>query len=116
MDIPHRNQMLYSQQVDTSLHNEKLQLLQREPGGLCILEWWKENRVKQNHIIARLEDSDVRASLEQAKANLRLNEADLKDAQQSLLRQKSLLDKGTCESSRNMNGADARFTACYCQH
>jgi len=50
--------------------------------------------VKKNQIIARLEDSDVRASLNQAIANLRMNEADMKDAQQSFKRQKDLLEKG----------------------
>jgi HlyD family secretion protein len=53
-------------------------------GRLVYLGVVEGDRVKKNQIIARLEDSDVRASLEQAKANLRLNEADLKDAQQSL--------------------------------
>jgi len=77
-------------------------------GRLVYLGVVEGDRVKQNHIIARLEDSDVRASLEQAKANLRLNEADLKDAQQSLLRQKSLLDKGLANQAE-YDGADARL-------
>ena len=68
-------------------------------GRLVYLGVVEGDRVKKNQIIARLEDSDVRASLEQAKANLRLNEADLKDAQQSLARQKSLLDKGLANQS-----------------
>ena len=77
-------------------------------GRLVYLGVVEGDRVKQNHIIARLEDSDVRASLEQAKANLRLNEADLKDAQQSLVRQKSLLDKGLANQAE-YDGADARL-------
>ena len=77
-------------------------------GRLVYLGVVEGDCVKQNHIIARLEDSDVRASLEQAKANLRLNEADLKDAQQSLVRQKSLLDKGLANQAE-YDGADARL-------
>jgi RND family efflux transporter MFP subunit len=77
-------------------------------GRLVYLGVVEGDRVKKNHIIARLEDSDVRASLEQAKANLRLNEADLKDAQQSLARQKSLLNKGLTNQAE-YDGADARL-------
>ena len=77
-------------------------------GRLVYLGVVEGDRVKKNQIIAQLEDSDVRASLEQAKANLRLNEADLKDAQQSLARQKSLLDKGLANQAE-YDGADARL-------
>jgi RND family efflux transporter MFP subunit len=77
-------------------------------GKLVYLGVVEGDRVKKNQIIARLEDSDMRASLEQAKANLRLNEADLKDAQQSLARQKSLLDKGLANQSE-YDGTDARL-------
>ncbi len=77
-------------------------------GRLVYLGVVEGDRVKKNQIIARLEDSDMRASLEQAKANLRLNEADLKDAQQSLLRQKSLLEKGLANQSE-YDAADARL-------
>jgi RND family efflux transporter MFP subunit len=77
-------------------------------GRLVYLGVVEGDRVKKNQIIARLEDSDMRASLEQAKANLKLNEADLKDAQQSLLRQKSLLDKGLANQSE-YDAADARL-------
>jgi RND family efflux transporter MFP subunit len=76
-------------------------------GRLVYLGVVEGDRVKKNHIIARLEDSDVRASLEQAKANLRLNEADLKDAQQSLARQKTLLDKGLATQA-DYDAAEAR--------
>ena len=77
-------------------------------GRLVYLGVVEGDRVNKNQIIARLEDSDMRASLEQAQANLRLNEADLKDAQQSLARQKSLLDKGLANQSE-YDAADARL-------
>ena len=76
-------------------------------GKLVYLGVVEGDRVKKNQIIARLEDSDVHASLEQAKANLRINEADLKDAQQSLKRQKDLLEKGLANQA-DYDAAEAR--------
>ncbi len=63
-------------------------------GRLVYLGFVEGDRVKKGQIIARLEDSDVRAALQQARANLRMNEADLYNAQQTLARQKALLEKG----------------------
>jgi RND family efflux transporter MFP subunit len=76
-------------------------------GRLVYLGVVEGDCVKKNQIIARLEDSDVRASLDQAKANLRINEADLKDAQQSLKRQKDLLEKGLATQA-DYDAAEAR--------
>jgi RND family efflux transporter MFP subunit len=76
-------------------------------GKLVYLGVVEGDRVKKNQIIARLEDSDVHASLEQAKANLRINEADLKDAQQSLKREKDLLEKGLANQA-DYDAAEAR--------
>jgi|WetSurMetagenome_2_1015567.scaffolds.fasta_scaffold13847_2 RND family efflux transporter MFP subunit len=76
-------------------------------GRLVYLGVVEGDRVKKNQIIARLEDSDVRASLSQAQANLRINEADLKDAQQSLKRQKDLLEKGLANQA-DYDAAEAR--------
>jgi RND family efflux transporter MFP subunit len=50
----------------------------------------------------------MKASLDQAKANLRLNEADLKDAEQWLARQKTLLEKGVSTQS-DYDAAEARY-------
>jgi RND family efflux transporter MFP subunit len=77
-------------------------------GRLVYLGVVEGDRVKKDQIIARLEDADIRASFEQARANLRLNEADLKDAQQTLARQKALLDKGLANQSE-YDGAEARL-------
>lgn len=77
-------------------------------GRLVYLGVVEGDRVKKNQIIARLEDADVRSALEQAKANLRVNEADLKDAQQTLARQKSLLEKGLANQAE-YDAADARL-------
>jgi multidrug efflux pump subunit AcrA (membrane-fusion protein) len=72
----------------------KASVASKATGRLVYLGVVEGDRVKKNQIIARLEDSDVRASLNQAVANLRMNEADLKDAQHSFKRQKDLLEKG----------------------
>ncbi|MBN1398519.1 MAG: efflux RND transporter periplasmic adaptor subunit [Bacteroidetes bacterium] len=76
-------------------------------GRLVYLGVVEGDRVKKNRIIARLEDSDVRALLNQAIANLRMNEADLKDAQQSFKRQKDLLEKGLTTQAE-YDAAEAR--------
>ena len=63
-------------------------------GRLVYLGAVEGDRVMHNQIIARLEDNDIRAQLDQARANLKLNEAELNDARQSLSRMRSLFDKG----------------------
>ncbi len=72
----------------------KASVASKGTGRLVYLGVVEGDRVKKNQIIARLEDSDVRAGLLQARANLRMNEADLYNAQQTLARQKALLEKG----------------------
>jgi RND family efflux transporter MFP subunit len=64
--------------------------------------------VKTGQVIARIEDTDVKASLDQARANLKLYEADLKDAVQWLARQKELLKSGVSMQS-DYDGAEARY-------
>lgn len=63
-------------------------------GRLAFLGVVEGDRVRRDEIIARLEDSDIRAQLEQARANLKVNEAELNDAKQTLARTRSLFDKG----------------------
>ena len=65
------------------------------------------DRVKKGAVIAKLEDDDIKASLDQAKANLRLTEAELKDASQTLYRQKTLLEKGL-STQAEFDAAEAR--------
>jgi RND family efflux transporter MFP subunit len=51
------------------------------------------DHVVEGQIIARLENADMQAALEQARATLSVNLADLRTAEQTLRRQKTLLDK-----------------------
>ena len=64
-------------------------------GRLVFLGFVEGDQVKKNQIIARLEDSDIRAQLEQAKANQKLNEANLKEAENNYNRQKALFQTGS---------------------
>ncbi len=63
-------------------------------GRLAFLGVVEGDRVLRDQVIARLEDGDIRAQLEQARANLKVNEAELNDAKQTLARTRSLFDKG----------------------
>lgn len=71
----------------------KAAIASKATGRIMALNVVEGDRVKEGEIIARLEDSDMRAALEQARAGLRVNEADLKDAQRNFERQKVLLSK-----------------------
>ncbi len=72
----------------------KAAVASKATGRLVFLGVEEGDRVKENQIIARIEDSDVLASLNQARANLAVNQADLRDAQKWFDRQKSLLSRG----------------------
>lgn len=77
-------------------------------GRLVYLGVEEGDRVKKNQIIARLEDADVNASLDQARANLSVYESDLADARQWLERHKDLLSRGLT-SQAEYDAADARY-------
>jgi RND family efflux transporter MFP subunit len=85
----------------------KAAVASKATGRLEYLGVVEGDRVKRGQILARLEDADLRANLDQARANLRLNEAELKDAQQWLARQKTLLEKGLTTQA-DLDAADAR--------
>jgi RND family efflux transporter MFP subunit len=85
----------------------KASVASKATGRLVYLGVVEGDRVHKEQVIARLEDSDVRASLEQARANLRLNEADLNDVIRSLARVKTLLEKGLTTQAE-YDAAEAR--------
>jgi HlyD family secretion protein len=86
----------------------KAAVASKATGRLEYLGVVEGDRVKKGQVLARLEDTDIRASLDQARANLKLNEADLKDAEQWLARQKTLLERGVSTQS-DYDGAEARY-------
>src|SRR2546422_195497 len=78
-------------------------------GRLVYLGVVEGDRVREGQVIARLEDSDIKAQLEEAKANLQLSQAELHDAQQSLARERMLLDSGFT-SQASYDAAEARYS------
>ncbi len=77
-------------------------------GRLVYLGVVEGDRVRKDEIIAQLEDSDIKAQLEQAKANLKLNEADLKDAENSYKRIQELLKTGSATIA-DVDAAESRY-------
>ena len=77
-------------------------------GTLVYLGVEEGDRVKKGQVIARLEDADVSASLQRSKENLRVAEADLKDAKQSLERSRILLKEGIIAQAE-FDSAEARY-------
>lgn len=77
-------------------------------GRLVYLGVVEGDRVRAGQVIARLEDSDVRALLAQARANLQLSQADLHNVEQSLARMRALRDSGFTTSA-GVDSAEARY-------
>jgi RND family efflux transporter MFP subunit len=77
-------------------------------GTLVFLGVEEGDRVKKGQVIARLDDSDVLATLQRARENLRLAEADLNDAKQSLERQRILLQRDLVAQAE-YDVAEARY-------
>jgi RND family efflux transporter MFP subunit len=77
-------------------------------GRLVYLEVVEGDKVFTNQVIAKLEDSDIKAQLEQAKANVKFNQADLNDAENNYKRQKELLKAGAA-SQMELDAAESRY-------
>ena len=86
----------------------KAAVASKATGRLEYLGVVEGDRVKKGQVLARIEDTDMKASLEQARANLKVNEADLKDATQWLDRQKRLLQSGVSMQS-DFDAAESRY-------
>jgi RND family efflux transporter MFP subunit len=77
-------------------------------GTLVFLGVEEGDKVKKGQVIARLEDSDVVASLQRARENLKVAEADLNDAKQSLQRHEVLL-KRSIVAQAEYDTVEARY-------
>lgn len=86
----------------------KASIASKGTGRLVFLGVVEGDEVKKNQVIARLEDNDIKAQLEQAKANLKLNQADLIEVTNEFNRQKALLKSGST-SQANLDMAEARY-------
>ena len=87
----------------------KAAIASKGTGRLIYLGVVEGDQVKRDQVIARLEDNDIKAQLEQAKANLQLQQAGLTDAQNTFNREKDLYAKGLAsqqeydQSNANLN-------------
>jgi len=86
---------------------QKASVASKGTGRLVYLGVEEGDRVKRNQIIARLEDSDVIAALEKAKADNEVAKADLDDARRTLERQQTLYSSGLT-SKAELDAAEAR--------
>jgi len=86
----------------------KAAVASKATGRLEYLGVVEGDKVKKGAVIARIENSDVQAQFDQARANLKLSEAELYDAKQNLDRQKNLLEKGLTPQAE-YDAADARY-------
>ncbi len=86
----------------------KAAVASKATGRLEYLGVVEGDKVKKDDILARIESADIRAQLDQAKANLKLNEAELYNARQTLDRQKTLLEKGLTTQAE-FDAAEARY-------
>jgi HlyD family secretion protein len=77
-------------------------------GRLVYLGVVEGDRVHAGEVIARLEDSDVRAQLAQAEANLALTEADRHNAEHSLARIRALRDSDFATPA-GLDSAEAHY-------
>ena len=77
-------------------------------GTLVYLGVDEGDKVKKGQVIARLEDSDVAAARDRARENLRVAEADLNEAKQSLERMRLLL-KQEFVAQADYDIAEARY-------
>ena len=77
-------------------------------GTLVYLGVEEGDKVKQGQVVARLDDSDVAASLQKSRENLRVVEADLNDAKKSLERL-TLLLKEQVVAQAEYDTAEARY-------
>jgi RND family efflux transporter MFP subunit len=77
-------------------------------GRLVYLGVEEGDQVKRGQVIARLEDDDVVATLRRTRADLAAAEAELKDATESLKRQKMLLERDFVAQAE-YDAAEARY-------
>ncbi|HSP86931.1 MAG TPA: efflux RND transporter periplasmic adaptor subunit [Ignavibacteriaceae bacterium] len=81
----------------------KASVASKGTGRLIYLGVVEGDKVKKDQIIARLDDSDIRAQYDEATANLQLYQAQLKEAENNFNRQKELFDSKVVSRSQLEN-------------
>ncbi|MCK6605726.1 MAG: efflux RND transporter periplasmic adaptor subunit [Ignavibacteriaceae bacterium] len=86
----------------------KAAIASKATGRLVFLGVVEGDKVRKDEVIARLEDNDVKAQIEQAESNLKLAESDLKEAENNYRRVKTLVEKGM-ETETALETAESRL-------
>ncbi len=86
----------------------KAAVASKATGRLVFLGFEEGDIVKKGEVIGRIESADVEAALQQARADLNVQQAELNDAEQSLERAKKLFD-GKLISQAEFDVAQARY-------
>jgi HlyD family secretion protein len=86
----------------------KAAIASKGTGRLIFLGVVEGDKVKKDQIIARLENTDITAQLDEAKANLKLYQADLVSAENTFNREKELFIKGL-SSQQVFDQAEANY-------
>lgn len=86
----------------------KAAIASKGTGRLIYLGVVEGDKVKKDQVIARLENTDIVAQLDEAKANLTLTQADLRNAENTFNREKELFNKGL-SSQQVFDQAEANY-------
>ncbi len=86
----------------------KASVASKGTGRLVYLGVVEGDQVKKEQVLGRLEDSDIRAQLEEAKANLKLAESGLNDSKNNYFRQNELLKSGAT-TQMAVDAAEANY-------
>lgn len=86
----------------------KAAIASKGTGRLIYLGVVEGDKVKKDQIIARLENTDIVAQLDEAKANLTLTQADLRNAENTFKRESELFNKGL-SSQQVFDQAEANY-------
>lgn len=86
----------------------KAAIASKGTGRLIYLGVVEGDKVKKDQIIARLENTDIVAQLDEAKANLTLAQADLRNAENTFKRESELFNKGL-SSQQVFDQAEANY-------
>jgi RND family efflux transporter MFP subunit len=86
----------------------KASVASKGTGRLIYLGVVEGDKVYKEQIIARLDNSDIKAQLDQAKANLKLSEADLQEAERNYNREKELL-KTQATTQQEFDAAESNY-------
>ena len=87
---------------------QKAAVASKGTGRLEFLGAEEGDRVRRGQVIAKLEDDDIEAALARARANLEVARAEYNDAERTLRRTQTLVDRGLAPDA-DLDAATARF-------